>query len=197
MTFEIAVRQFQRQLERFERESIYLGLIMRSIFILFVTIISANVFAGEIVKLKADMTLVRCEYSNNSATCSTPISYGQPIQIDLTTSPGSNTPSGDFKFKTTQDEFEFEGTVSVTKFSVGNHSRYLIQTYVASIKGVDFDTLNFDFLGSVSVNNVSELNDISWSGQTIRESNITLTPKIIVGTADADLSFISSVKSAK
>ncbi len=166
------------------------------VFLIFVTL-SSSAFAGEIVNLKADLTITRCVYNSDSAECTMPFSSGEPIQVELTTSDDSTIPSGDHKFKLSQDGYEIEGTVSIMKITVGNVSKYLIQTYASSIKGDDLNTFRLSYMGSASLDNMSELNEISWSGESIRDGNISLTPNIIVGAANSDLSFISSIKSAK
>jgi hypothetical protein len=159
-------------------------------------LLSGSAFAGELIQMRGDLVFQRCEkHSDNSMSCSIPLTNGQPIDITLSTSDGSTIPGGEYKFKSESDGYSFEGTINVSKFTSGQYVRYLIQTWVASIKGNDLNTFNLDYLGSASVSDIGKLNEISFDGaKSIAIGDVTLSPKMIVGPKDGDLSFLSQVQ---
>jgi len=164
-----------------------------------VTFLSLHSFAvadgvvstSEVVRLRAEMLVIRCEQMPDKIQCKTPISPGRPIQIVLKPTKDKKVFRGDHKFRTDLDGYEIEGTVSVVKVVVEPVSAvlvvvepsvtYSVRAYVSSIRGDDRSTYVLKYLGDVSVSDLSQLNEISWYGQEIRDGKIFLLPHIVVG----------------
>lgn len=148
---------------------------MKIFLILLTLLFSATAFADEIINLKADMIILKCDES-----CVTPVQEGKPIQIALRAPhEGSLVIQGEYNIEKSIDDINFLGTLAIVKFKDNNLTKYFIQSNLFSLKGNDSSKQS---LGNIVVlNTIDNLNSITWKGH-IKDDDSTYVVSIIVGS---------------
>lgn len=129
---------------------------MKNFFILIVLFFSTTLFANEVVNLKADLNLYKCE----DGLCLAEIVDGLPIQVELVKREGSSYAVGEYQIEKTIDEYNVFGTILIYALPDKNRTKYFIQSFLLIANENSSMTTQ---LGSVVVyDDIKKLNQIFW-----------------------------------
>lgn len=152
---------------------------MKILLIFLSLFFSTTLLADEVINLKADMVIFKCEKS-----CLTPLQEGKPIQIILRApSEGSTKLLGNYEIEKSIDDIHFSGTLQILKFNANDQTKYFIQSFLYSRKGNDYS--NKSLGNSVVPNTINNLNNITWK-ETIKSDDVTYIVSFIVGSDQAN-----------
>lgn len=150
---------------------------MKIIVILVVSFFSTLAFANELVELNAGLFVYEC----SQGSCITPVRKGQPISVELTNaSPTSEVLIGNFEMKQVVNGFNYSTLIQVVKIPSGPSQGYLVQVFLSTCEN---ETVNCSSgqLGSVLVENLSQLNMVSWKSTTYVDEIPTNVAVITIG----------------
>ena len=130
---------------------------MKIIFALLASILCTLASADESVELKAALNIYKCSISS----CITPILNEEPIKIELApANPTSAVLVGSLDLEKVFDSVSYTATIQIVKIPTGPTQGYLVQIFILAVK--DGIAVIEESLGSVLVDNLSQLNRASW-----------------------------------
>lgn len=143
------------------------------LILFFAFLFSSNLIADEVITLKADMDVLKCQ-----DWCVSPIMQGSPVQIHLQQpNENSTTSRGKYSFEKSIEDYTFKGTIAVLKIKNASSTTYLIQAYLFSING---EKSKSQIIGNVVVNDPNNLNNITWRG-TFEKNDDKYIVSIMIG----------------
>jgi hypothetical protein len=149
----------------------FIGLILTVL----VPLASTLAQADEVVKLRANLSVERCETTMLATNCTATLGTRGPVfAIALLPAGGITPPSGSHTITVIQDGHQFDGTITVTKIMSNNAPSYFVQTSISVDNGAST-------IGSTSVPLMKKINPTTWNGEVIRDGGLTLSPMLAIG----------------
>lgn len=164
---------------------------MKGIFVALSLMLTTAAFADERVEIRGGLVLIRCEKSSETTIeCTAPVSAAEPIAMDLT----GDQPDflrGSHTFKLENEGYVFEGTIEVNKVEFDNQHRYLVSGMIVTTPVDQPENRQYQYMGTAVVKNVSELNEIYFSGKSMNKGDVSIQPMLMIGPKDATFKSLS------
>lgn len=162
---------------------------MVRLFIILMLFVGVNVYAKDIIQLKADLQISACKDSDAGYVCNVENPKNQNIEIALEQVEGEELgiANGSYQMTQTAAGVVYTANIFVSRIKDQNGSTYYLNSeLITKIAGKESKKQ----MGSVVLNDITKLNTINWYGDDITNQDTDLQVTVMVGSSQANLKFI-------
>jgi hypothetical protein len=152
--------------------------------------------ADEIFEMSANLNVVKCVSNPNDSnnSCAVRMPSRNTLKIVLKPLENSEALYGSEELTTVEDGMVFSGLVTVLKFPTSPQQAVHFVSFMTYSPNTGTTPSPMTSSASAMVENAPQLNMISLTGVAISMDNVSYSPFLDVGPANADLSFLHELK---